>query len=156
MTRALERPFTITALLVLTLTGGFACGRPPTVEQQIIGTIREMEAKIETGESRRFMQHVAEDFSGQEGAMTRQQVHALVLFQFKRYERLRAQLLPISVTPGGESAAVAQFRALVSGGPDWIPESGQVYEFDTRWTRRDDEWLLQSATWRPVPLDKVF
>lgn len=155
MIPALERPFAI-ALLVLSLVGLSSCGRPATVEQQVIGTIREMEAKIEAGESRRFMQYVAEDFSGQEGAMTRQQIHALVLFQLKRYERLNAQLLPISVTPEGDNAAVAQFRALVTGGADWIPESGQVYEFDTRWLRQDDEWLLQAATWRPVPLDQVF
>lgn len=115
-----------------------------------------METTIEAGESRRFMQHVAAAFEGQQGAMTRQQVHALVLFQLKRYQRLRAQLLPISVTPEGEGVARARFRALVTGGPEWIPENGQLYEFDTRWVRDNGEWLLQSAAWRPVPLDEVL
>ncbi|MDT8319205.1 MAG: hypothetical protein RQ826_01625 [Xanthomonadales bacterium] len=156
MKRTLERSLASFYAVALTLGGASACGQPPSVEQQIIATIRSMEAKIEAGESRRFMQHVAAGFEGQQGAMTRQQVHALVLFQLKRYQRLRAQLLPISVAPESEVAARARFRALVSGGPEWIPESGQLYEFETRWVRENDEWLLQSARWRPVPLDEVL
>ena len=133
-----------------------ACGKPLTVEQQIIATIREMEAKIEAGERRPFMEHVAEYFQGQGGSMTREQVRALVLFQLNRYQRLRAQLFPIHVTETGEDTAAASFRALVTGGPNWIPESGQVFDFDTRWRLVDSDWLLYSASWDPTPLEEAF
>jgi len=133
-----------------------ACGKQLTVEQQIIATIREMEARIEDGERRPFMEHISEDFSGQGGRMNREQVRALMIMQLNRYQRLQAQLFPIRVEDTGGDTAAANFRALVTGGPNWIPENGQVFEFDTRWRRVDGEWLLTAADWSPVPLEEVL
>jgi hypothetical protein len=133
-----------------------ACSQPLTVEQQVIAAIRQMEEKIEAGERRAFMDHIAEEFSGQDGRMNRDQVRALVVFQLRRFERLQAQLFPITVTETGPDTATAGFRALVTGGPGWIPERGQVYDFSTDWRRSDGEWLLVAAEWEPVPLDEVL
>lgn len=132
-----------------------SCGQSLTLEQQIIATIEQMESKIEAGERRAFMTHIADRFSAQNGQMNREQVRALVVFQLNRHKQLQARLLPIRVTSLGEAEAQAEFRALVTGGPGWIPERGQVYDFDTRWILEDDEWLLLSADWEPVPLDQV-
>jgi hypothetical protein len=133
-----------------------ACGKPLTVEQQIIATIREMEARIEAGERRPFMQHIAEDFSGQGGSLDREQLRALMIMQLNRYQRLQGQLFPIRVEDTGDDTASAHFRALVTGGPNWIPESGQVFEFDTRWRKDGSDWLLTAAEWDPVPLEEVL
>ena len=94
-----------------------ACSQPLTVEQQVITVIRQMEEKIEAGERRAFMAHIADDFSGQGGRMNRDQARALVVFQLRRFERLQAQLFPITVTETGRDTATAEFRALVTGGP---------------------------------------
>ena len=142
-----------TAALALLLS---ACGQPPTVEQQVIAVIRQMEQEIESGERRAFMAHVAEDFSAQSGRMNRDQVRALVVFQLRRYERLQGQLFPIRVRETGPDSADADFRALVTGGPGWIPESGQVYDFSTSWRNEGGDWLLLRADWKPVPLDEVL
>jgi hypothetical protein len=144
------------SLAFLLLAGLSACGESLTVEQQIIATIREMEAKIEAGERRPFMKHIAEDFKGQDGAMTREQVRAMVIFQLNRHKRLQAQLFPIHVRESGENSAVANFRALVTGGPNWIPDSGQVYDFETHWRLVEDEWLLVAASWTPVALEEAL
>ena len=149
-----------------------ACSQPLTVEQQVIATIRQMEERIEAGERRAFMEYIAvppiqltlerameyiaEDFSGRNGRMNRDQARALVVFQLRRYERLQAQLFPIRVSETGPDSATAEFRALVTGGPGWIPERGQVYDFSTAWVRRDGDWLLLGAEWEPVPLDEVL
>ncbi len=133
-----------------------ACGSQLTVEQQIIAVIREMEARIEAGERRPFMEHISVDFSGQGGSMNREQLRALMIMQLNRYQRLQGQLFPIRVEETGDGSASANFRALVTGGPHWIPENGQVFEFDTRWQRVDGDWLLRSADWKPVPLDEVL
>jgi hypothetical protein len=143
-------------LLLLLLAAGFACSKPLTVEQQVIATIRQMEERIEEGERRPFMKFIAEDFSGQDEMMTRDQVRALVIFQLNRHQRLHAQLFPIRVRETGEGRATANFRALITGGPGWIPESGQVYDFETWWRRGDDGWQLQKANWEPVPLDEAL
>ena len=102
------------------------------------------------------MKFIAEDFSAQHGRMNREQTRALVVFQLRRYERLNAQLFPISVTESGPETAQARFRALITGGPGWIPDSGQVYDFETTWRLQDGDWLLTGANWDPVPLDQVL
>ena len=135
------------SLVILLLAGLASCSQPLTVEQRIIASIREMEAKIETGERRSFMEHIAEDFTGQGGALNRDQVRAIVIFQLNRHQRLQAQLFPIHVAESGENTATATFRALVTGGPNWIPESGQVFDFETHWRLVDDEWYLYKASW---------
>jgi len=140
--------------LLLPVMGG--CNQPLTVEQRVIATIRDMEARIEAGERRAFMAHIADDFKGQHEAMTRDQVRAMVLFQLNRHKSLQAQLFPIRVTDLGDQKASAVFRALVTGGPNWIPESGQVFDFDTQWRMVDDEWMLTSASWTPVALDEAL
>jgi hypothetical protein len=143
-------------VLFLLLAGLSACSQPLTLEQQIIAAIREMEAKIEAGERRRFMAHIAEDFTGQNGAMTREQVRAMVVFQLTRHKRLQARLFPIHVAESGTNTASAGFRALITGGPNWIPENGQVFDFETHWRLVDDEWYLYAASWTPVALDQVL
>ena len=144
----------LTFLLSVALS---ACSPPPTVSQQIIAAIQEMEARIESGERRPFMKHVAEDFTGQKGQLDRQQLRALVIYQLNRHQRLHAQLFPISVNETGEETgeetASAKFRALITGGPGWIPDQGQLYDFETLWRYEDGEWKLSSANWNPVRLD---
>lgn len=147
------KQFLLLLAIGLSLT---ACDKPLTVEQKVIHTIREMEAKIEDGERRAFMKHIGEGFTAQDGRMNRDQVRALVVFQLNRYERLQGQLFPISVLETGPETAEANFRALVTGGPNWIPDSGQVYDFETEWRLEDGDWLLVAANWDPVPLDEVL
>jgi len=143
-------------LTLLLMPGLFACSQPLTLEQQIIAVIREMETRIEAGERRPFMRHVADDFNGQNGQLTRDELRLLVIRQLNQYERLHAQLFPIHVSESGEETARASFRVLITGGPGLIPESGQVYDFETHWFKQGDEWMLFSASWTPVPLDEAI
>ncbi len=143
-------------LAILLLAGPFACSKPLTIEQQVIAVIREMETRIENGERRPFMSHVAEDFAGQSGGLTREQLRALVIYQLNVHQRLHAQLMPIRVSETGENTASATFKALVTGGPGWIPENGQVYDFDTHWRLEGGEWMLYQANWTPTPLDEIL
>jgi hypothetical protein len=133
-----------------------ACSQPLTVEQRVIHTIREMEAKLEDNQRRAFLEHIAVDFMGQRGQMTREQVRALVVFQLSRYESLQGQLFPIEVTETGPETAEARFRALVTGGAGLIPESGRFFDFETGWRLESGDWLLVFANWDPVDLDEVI
>lgn len=146
MTTAPARAWAAAVLLGLLA----ACSKPLTVEQRVIAEIRDMEARIEEGERRAFLAHIADDFTGQDGMMTREQVRAMVVFQLNRHKNLQAQLFPIRVSEQGEGEATAKFRALVTGGESWIPENGQLFEFDTGWRLIDGEWMLVSANWTPV------
>jgi hypothetical protein len=132
--------------LFLALT---ACSQELTTEQQLIAVIRDMEARIEDGERRPFMNHIAESFSGQNGRMNWRQVNAMVLYQLHQNQRVRAQLLPIYVTETANGQVEARFSALLTGGPGVLPDKGQKFEFVTQWQRLDDEWKLISASWTP-------
>jgi len=144
-------------LLVALLSAGLHnCSKPLTVEQQVIAMIREMETRIEAGERRPFMSHITEDFNGQNGLLNRAELQRFVLLQLNRHQRLHAQLMPIHVSETGDGTAAANFKALITGGPNWIPDSGQIYEFETHWIKQDDEWMLQRANWTPTPLEKVL
>jgi hypothetical protein len=133
-----------------------ACSPELTVEQQVIRVIRDMESRIEAGERRPFMAHVADDFTGQWDTMNKDQLNAFVLFQLHRHERVQAQLLPIRVTPKAAGAAEARFRVLLTGGPGMLPRSGQLYEIVSQWRRRDDDWMLASATWTAVDIEHAL
>mgnify|MGYP003447524296 FL=1 len=137
-------------LLICALALAAGCDAELTVEQQVIATIREMEARIEAGERRPFMAYISEDFRGQGGSLNREQLRALLIMQLNQYQRLQGQLLPIQVEHTGEDTATARFRALVTGGPGWIPDSGQLFEFRTGWRRVEGEWQVVTADWEPI------
>ena len=141
------RLFLIAACLALA-----ACGEPPTIEQRVVAEIRNMEAEFEAGERLNFLSHVTEDFRGQGGAMSREQLRALVVLQFQRYENIEARLFPISVEEISASEARAEFNALLTGGAGWLPEDGQLYHFRTHWRLEDGDWRLAAASWAPATL----
>ncbi len=131
------------------------CSQPLTIDQIIIARIRTLESQIEEGERRRFMNNIAEDFRAQGGQMNREQLRAFIVFQLTRYENLDARLLPISVQQLNETEARAGFNALLTGGPGWFPEDGQLYHFETFWRMDEGEWLLVSADWEPIAVGEL-
>jgi len=142
--------------LILVLSCLTGCSQPLSVEQQVIAVIREMEARIEEGELRPFMEHVSAGFTGQQGAiMNRDQLKALMLAQLLRHQSVHAQLFPIHVTSDTPEEARARFRALVTGGPGWLPENGQLYQIDTRWRLQSGDWMLVAASWKPVAIEDM-
>lgn len=109
-----------------------------------------MEAHIEAGERRDFMNFVAEDFYGQGGEFNHDQLNAMLLYQLRLHKRVHAQVLPVTVQPAGVDEAEARFQMLVTGGEGWLPDTGQLYEVVSLWQMQDGEWRLRSAQWQPV------
>jgi hypothetical protein len=136
----------LTALLLV------GCGEKLTVEQQVIATLRNMEAAAEDGLHLEFMGYVSDAFSGQQGSMDRREFHRFMIFQINENRRLQAQFFPIFVNETGEDAASANFRLLVTGGAGLLPERGQLFEVETQWLRDGSDWLLTEANWETVRL----
>ena len=132
------------------------CSEPLSTEQEVIAKIRTLEAQLEDGERRRFMNNIAEDFRALSGQMNREQLRAFVVLQLTRYQNLNARLFPIEVQKIGESEASAEFKALLTGGPGLIPEDGQLYEFTTHWRKVDGDWLLVAADWKPASVGELL
>lgn len=142
------KPWLASLLAAACLVAG--CGDEPSVEQQIIGVITEMETLAEAGERRAFMNLVDDDFQGQQGRMARDDFHRFMVLQWNQNQRLYAQLFPIHVEPVDNDLARARFRALITGGRGLIPERGELYQIETTWRRHGSDWLLVEANWVPV------
>ena len=130
-----------------------SCEEELSVEQQIILTINEMEALAEAGERKKFMKHVAGEFSGQLGRMSKAEFNRFMILQWNENQKLHAQLGPITVRELGLGRASADFGGLITGGRGLLPERGRMLQFETSWILEDDEWLMESATWDPIRLD---
>ena len=137
------------ALFSLLLT---ACSEEPSVEQQVIATLRNMEFAAEDGDHFDFISYVSDTFSGQQGSMGRRDFHRFMIFQINQNRRLQAQLFPIFVTETGENAATANFRILVTGGGGLLPDRGRFFQVETEWSGANGDWLLEAADWKPLDL----
>lgn len=135
----------VTAALLLV-----ACSKQLTVEQQVIATLQNMEVAAEEGEHFEFIGYVADSFKAQHGSMGRNEFHRFMIYQINQHRRLRAQFFPIYVTDLGNGQATAKFQLLVTGGAGLLPDSGQLYDVQTRWTRDSSDWMLTGAEWEPV------
>ena len=139
----------ISLFAILALAG---CGQKLSVEQQIIATLRDMEADAEAGNHLDFMANIADAFKGQQGSLDRREFHRFMIYQINQHRRLQAQFFPIYVTATGEGMASAHFKILVTGGAGLLPESGQLFEVESRWVRDGGDWLLSGAEWEAVRL----
>jgi len=128
-----------------------ACGKEPSVEQQIIASLESMEADAEEGRFMDFMKHIAKDFKGQQGALGRQDFQRFMMLQINENRRVHANFFPIQVIGKpesvGEPEATATFRLLVTGGEGLLPERGQLFDVSTGWIRQGGQWLLLNADW---------
>jgi hypothetical protein len=132
-----------------------ACSEELSVEQQIIATLRNMEAAAEDGQHLEFMGYVTDTFDGQNSSMGRREFHRFMIFQINQKRRLQAQIFPVHVQESGDNQATADFKILVTGGAGLLPDSGQLFEVDTIWLNSGGEWLLEKANWVPVRLPDV-
>lgn len=130
-----------------------ACGEEPTVEQQIIANILELERLAEAGERAAFMDLVADGFEGQLGSLSKEEFRRFMLMQWNEHNRLHAQLFPITVREMDSATAAAEFNALITGGRGLIPDSGELFNIRTLWLLQDGKWLMASADWEPVRPD---
>ncbi len=131
------------------------CGEKLSVEQQVIATLRNMEAAAEEGRHLDFMENIADSFSGQQGTLDRREFHRFMIFQINQHRRLQAQFFPIFVSETGQDTASAHFKLLVTGGAGLLPESGQLFEVETQWVRDGGDWLLTAADWEAVRLPDI-
>lgn len=130
-------------LLFLLFSGG--CARAPD-EQKLRDTIAAMESALESDEAGEFMEHVAEDFIGQQAGVDQRQLRALLVAQTLRHENIAVLPGPLEVKLF-KGRATVKFRALATGGR-WLPESGRQFDIESHWRIEDGGWVCFRADWR--------
>jgi len=132
-------------VLLLGITG---CNREPP-EQRLRQTIAEMQAAIEQGQPRTFMNHVASDFIGNE-SLDQAGLGQLLRGQLLLNAKVGIQTGPLTVEMQKNTATV-RFTVLLTGsGGGLLPERGQMQQVISGWREVDGQWQLYSAQWHSV------
>jgi hypothetical protein len=134
--------FSFIALLVLAVMG---CHRAPD-EVLIRQAIDKVTQAAEQVDASAVMEPLTDDFDGNSGAMTRQDIGNLLRAAKFRGETLRAVLGPVDAEPRGERY-VASFTVTLTSGGKLFPSQLGVYKVETAWRREGHDWRCYSATW---------
>lgn len=126
-----------------------ACSRPSD-EVQIRTAISDMQAAIEAGKPADFMQHVAEDFTGDGGAVDKQALHNLLRAQALGNARIGVTVVSMDIELLGDRATVRLDVTLTGGNGRWMPERGSIQQIESGWRREDGQWLCYNAQWKQV------
>jgi hypothetical protein len=129
------------ALLILP-----ACSRTPD-DQRIRDHIQAMQQAAEQRNPRQFVEHVASDFSGNQGSVDREGLHNLLRAIVLRNEKIGVTLGPIEVEIEGNRATASLVATLTGGQGGILPEHGAIYSIKSGWRRDGKDWICFAATW---------
>ena len=133
--------FSFLALLLL-LAG---CHRAPD-EVLIRQAIDQAVQAAEQVDASAVVAPLTDDFGGNSGAMTRQDIGNLLRAARFRGETLHAVLGPVDVQPRGERY-VASFTVTLTSGGKLFPSQLGIYQVETAWRREGHDWRCYNATW---------
>jgi len=134
--------FSLLVLLLVVLAG---CHRAPDevlIRQAIDKTVQATE-QVDASAA---VAALTDDFDGDSGTMTRQDIANLLRAAKFRGETLHAVSGPVDVQPRGERY-VASFTITLTSGGKLFPSEAGVYKVETAWRREGREWRCYNATW---------
>lgn len=133
-------------LLWLVLALG-ACARPSD-EVQIRTAVGEMQQAIESGKPADFMRHIADDFTGDGGAIDKPGLHNFLRAQVLTNTSIGISLVSTDVQLQGDRATVKVTVTMTGSSGRWLPERGSVQQIESGWRRQDGDWLCVNAQWQ--------
>ena len=123
-----------------------ACSRPPD-EKQIRSALGQMQTAMEAGQPAAFMEHVANDFTGAEGAADRGRLHNLLRAQVVANARIAVSLGSTEIVIHGDRATATVTVALSGGNARWLPERAGAYRIVSGWRKDSGQWRCINAQW---------
>lgn len=133
--------FSFIALLI----SAAACHRAPDevlIRQAIDKTVQAAEQV----DASAVVEPLTDDFDGNSGTMTRQDIGNLLRAAKFRGETLHAVLGPVDVQPRGERY-IASFTVTLTSGGKLFPSQLGVYKVETAWRKEGHDWRCYSAAW---------
>ena len=131
-------------LLGLALAG---CGESAD-EKNIHSNMQAMRKAIQNHNKDGFMKHVAPGYRGQYHG-SRPVLERFVIEQLGNNKKIYIYMADTSIEINNGVARVI-FYAGTAGGPDQVPERGQLFKVQTRWKQFSGDWQLTNARWRPA------
>lgn len=135
--------------LVFILLGSLLTGCSDSAdEKNILGNIQAMRKAIQNHDKDSFMKHVAPRYRGQSHG-NRPVLERFVIEQLRRNKNIYIYMADTSIEIKDSIARVV-FYAGTAGGPDQVPERGQLFKVQTSWKEFNGYWQLTHAKWRPA------
>jgi hypothetical protein len=135
----------IAVLLLGVVVGLLVYHRTPD-EKVIRQSIDTAVQATEQGDASALSAQLTDDFDGNSGAMTRQDVANPLRLARLRGETLHAVLGPVDVEKRGERY-VADFTVTLTSGGKVFPAQLGVYKVEAAWRKDGREWRCYEATW---------
>jgi hypothetical protein len=144
MTRVFKffKHIVITLALLILLVG---CAKHPT-EALLLENIEQMQRSGESRDVSGLLEHIAEDFSGQNGSMDRAQLRAFLTGIRLRTQNIGVTRSKTDVSIQGTRAKV-DIHMLVTDGGQYLPSTGRLVQAQTQWRFANGQWQLASANW---------
>jgi len=117
-------------------------------EKSIRSNMQAMREAIQNHNKDSFMTHVAPDYSGQYHR-SRPVLERFVIEQLSYHEKIYIYMADTSIEVNDGVARVI-FYAGTAGGPDQVPDHGQLFKVQTKWKKFSGDWQLTHARWRPA------
>ncbi len=149
--------FVAVGLALLTLLSSCA-GEPPTAEERIRTTFREIERASRVGDMAALKDFVSPGYADPRGR-TVKDLHSLITYHYFRHKKVYLLTRLESLAISAPDAATVTVLGAMASAP--IPEPSalrnvhaDVYRFDLVLAGDDDgAWRVTSGEWRPARLD---
>jgi hypothetical protein len=135
----------LSVLLLGVVVGVFIYHRPPD-ETLIRRSIDAAAQATEQVDASALAAQVTDDFDGNSGAMSRQDIANVLQMARLRNETLHAVLGPVDIKKRGERY-VADFTVTLTSGGKVFPAQLGVYKVEAAWRKDGSVWRCYEATW---------
>lgn len=136
------------AWLLIALAALLAGCGSDSPEDRLRQTMALMEEAVEGRRPSDFIEHVADDFSGEQGQLDRDNLRRYLASQMMGPDSISVVLGPADVTLHGGDRATVKVTALVTGGR-FLPERGERLDIQSGWRLEEGNWRCYTATWTP-------
>lgn len=140
------KPITRIAVLLLGVVIGLLVYHRTPDEKLIRQSIDAAIQATEQADASALSALLTDDFDGNSGAMTQQDVANPLRLARLRGETLHAVLGPVDVEKRGERY-VANFTVTLTSGGKVFPAQLGVYKVEAAWRKDGREWRCYEATW---------
>lgn len=130
-------------LLILLLA---ACARAPDAEV-IRDAIGEMAAAAEAKRSAEVLEHVAVDFTGNDGELDRAELERMLRARVLAAQAVGVSIGTVTVELDGDRATARFEMTVTDGSGRWLSDGRAVLQVTSGWRREGGIWRCYNARW---------
>ena len=133
------------AIAVVLCTVLAACARPPD-ETRIRDAIGAMRASAEERNASGVLDHIGNDFTGQNGEIDRAGLARTVKLEFLRNDGFDVSLGSIAIEVKGDRATATFDMTVGDASRRWLPSGRETFAVVSGWRREGSDWVCYNAT----------